>query len=390
VRSTPATLRILLIALTAACLAWGAVAALMLDQHRQGSASATGTSEPLSLAAEQMYQSLADADVTSTTGFLYGSQQPAASQQRYRADVAQASAALKQLTAAGADTSALTSGLPLYTGYVQNAITYNAAGLPAGASYMQTASEQMHLVLLPAARGIYQQENAQLQSDGSQATGLPFAVIAAVAGLVLLIAIIVAQRWLTRRTNRVLNRGLGLATLAGLLALGWLVIATAAGRGDMLTAASQGSRPAQNLAQASLASLQARGDETLNLISRTGSSGFQADFTSIAASLDAKLTGSAKHDADAWFAVNGRMQALDQTAAYTAETQLATGSSNADFGTLQTDLAGAIKQDQAAFGQHAPAARDVFTYAEISVAVLAIMMAASAAWGLTRRLTEYR
>jgi hypothetical protein len=390
VKNTPGTLKLLLIVLTTACLAWGALATLMLDQHRQGSASATGTSEPLSLAAERMYQSLADADVTTTTGFLYGSQQPVASQQRYQGDIAAASAALKELTQAGADTATLTAGLPVYTGYVQNGVTFNAVGLPAGASYIQTASEEMHLVLLPAARAIYQQENAQLQSDGSQATGLPFAAIAAVAGLALLAGLVLAQRWLTRRTNRLLNRGLGLATLAGLVALVWLAVSILAGRSDMLTAASQGSQPAQTLAQASLGALQARGDETLNLISRTGSSGFQADFATIAASLDAKLTGTAKQDADAWFTVNGQMQTLDKQSDYTAETKLATGSSATDFTRLQDDLAGSITQDQSTFGQHAPAARNVFTFAEIAVAVLAIIMAASAAWGLTRRLTEYR
>ena len=109
-----------------------------------------------------------------------------------------------------------------------------------------------------------------------------------------------------------------------------------------------------------------------------------------AASLDAKLTGTAKRDADSWFAVNDRMQALDDQAAYNQETQVATGSSAAAFGKLQDDLAVAIANDQAVYSQHAPAARDVFTFAEIAAAVLAIMMAASAAWGVTRRLTEYR
>jgi len=389
-RSTPTTLRLLLIALTTACLAWGAVAALMLDQHRTAAASATATSEPLSLAAQRMYQSLADADVTVTTGFLFGSQQPPASLDRYRGDIGDASAALKQLSQAGADTTALTTGLPVYTGYVQNGVTLNAVGLRAGASFMQTASEQMHLVLLPAARAIYQQENAQLQADGSQATGLPFAVVAAVAGLLLLGTLVAAHRWLTRRTHRVLNQGLLAGTVAGLVALAWLAVAISTGRGDMLSAASQGSRPAQNLAQVSLASLQARGDETLNLISRTGSAEFQSDFGTIAATLDSKLTGSTKADADAWFTVNSQMQTLDKASDYTGETKLATGDSQTRYGALQQDLTAAISHDQAAFSQHAPAARDAFTYAEIAVAVLAIMMAASAAWGVTRRLTEYR
>ena len=68
--TTPGKVRLIRAGLVAACLAWGALAALMVSQHASAAREATATSEPLSLAAQQMYHSLADADVTASTGYL--------------------------------------------------------------------------------------------------------------------------------------------------------------------------------------------------------------------------------------------------------------------------------------------------------------------------------
>lgn len=120
--TTPGKVRLIRAALVAACLAWGALAALMVSQHASAAGEATAASEPLSLAAQQMYQSLADADVTASTGYLYGRTPPFAYRQRYQRDIAAASADLKAVTAAGggpavgASLSTLSADLPVYTG----------------------------------------------------------------------------------------------------------------------------------------------------------------------------------------------------------------------------------------------------------------------------------
>ena len=98
--TTPGKVRLTWAGLVLACLAWGALAALMADQHASAASEAVVTSEPLSLAAQQMYQSLADADVTASTGYLYGRTPPFAYRQRYQADIAAATADLKAVTAA--------------------------------------------------------------------------------------------------------------------------------------------------------------------------------------------------------------------------------------------------------------------------------------------------
>jgi hypothetical protein len=404
-RSTPGTLRLLLVALVVLCLGWGVLAALTVEQHASAVSDAVGSSEPLSLDAQRMYQSLADADVTVSTAYLYGANQPFSDRQRYQRDIAAAAADLRMVTAASgdgpvrADLTTLNAALPVYTGYVED----GEVGQPAGGSFLQVASEEMHLTLLPAAHDVYAQENAQLTAAGAQATGLPMAVIAAVACVIVLFVLFRTQRWLAGRTHRTVNSGLFVATLAGVAALVWLVAATAAGRSDLLTATQHGSAPAQTLAQADIGALQARGDEAMNLISRTGDTGFQADFHTISAQLDSQLTaaapgtasvGQARTDADAWFSANGQMQTLDAAYNYGAETQLAIGtgpgSSATVFGRLTTDLSNAIAADQATFTANAPAGKSAFETLEIAVIVLALIMAAGSSLGVSRRIAEYR
>ena len=67
--TTPGKVRLIRLGLVIACLGWGALAALMVGQHASAAGDAASVSEPLSLDAQQMYQSLANADVTASTGY---------------------------------------------------------------------------------------------------------------------------------------------------------------------------------------------------------------------------------------------------------------------------------------------------------------------------------
>jgi hypothetical protein len=410
--TTPGKVRLIRVGLVLACLAWGALAALMVNQHASAAGEAAATSEPLSLAAQQMYQSLADADVTASTGYLYGRTPPFAYRQRYQRDIAAASADLKAVTAAsggpsgaiGASLSTLSADLPVYTGYVEDGQTYNSLGYPAGGSFLEVASEQMHLTLLPAARDVYAYENARLAAASARATGLPLAVVTLAAGIAVGLFLFRSQRWLSRRTHRTFNVGLLLASAAAAVALIWIAVALLGGRSDLLRATGHGSMPAETLAQADIAALQARGDETLNLISRTGDTDFQSDFRTAQERLSTLLTSAesqsaagavtsvtaARQDAGSWFAVNQQAQKLDKALDYGAETRLVIGSGQTLFGHLEADLDAAIRADQAVFADRAAAGSGAFTGLAPGIAVLALAMAAGCAWGLSRRLAEYR
>jgi hypothetical protein len=92
--STPGKVRLIRMGLVIACLGWGALAALMVAQRASAAGDATSVSEPLSLDAQQMYQSLADADVTASAGYLYGRIQPFPGRQRYEHDTATAAGSI--------------------------------------------------------------------------------------------------------------------------------------------------------------------------------------------------------------------------------------------------------------------------------------------------------
>lgn len=417
--TTPAALRMLSVALVLLSLGWGALAGWTVSQHSSAASAVVHTDQPLALAAQQMYRSISDADVTATSAFLSSSQPPLTTLQRYRADIATAAAELTTLNGAGqgnrqliAAIAAVSAGLPTYTGYVAQAQAEYALGYPlTGGSFLQVASEQAHLVLLPAAKTIYTLQDDALTSTGSQATAVLPVVVALVLAVIIGIALIRAQRWLTRRTHRVFNLGLLAASAALIISAVWLVATFAVARSDLTRGIDHGSSPASTLAQASIEVQQARGDEILNLISRTGATSFEQDYESVRAQIGpgsgtllttaasasqgqaADQVEAAAHDATTWYAVNDQVYRLDLTAAYAAETNLVigtgAGSSAAGFDQLENDISAAIAADNAAFQTSATAGANAYGPLEDAVIVAALLMAGGCALGIGRRIREY-
>jgi hypothetical protein len=417
--TTPGKLRLLLAGLVVLCLVWGAVTEWVVIQRASAASDVAGTSEPLSLDGQQIYQSLSDADATAATAFLSGGLEPLAVRSRYQADIAQAASRLESATTAAghsgarADLVTLSTDLPVYTGEVETARADNRLGLPLGAAYLREASTLMRGTLLPAARGVSIEANARLAASDAQTTGLPTAAVALVAAILAGYLLYRAQRWLSRRTHRVVNYGLLAASVTGIVALLWLITALVVARGDLLQARDQGSAPVEALAQADIAALQAHADESLTLIDNGGDDTFQADFTAVqkklgpgpgtlltAAAADAGgspgagFASAAGTDATAWYAAHQKLRALDDNGLHSQAVQSATGSGAADsgtlFGHLNSALTSAIAADQAAFESHAAAGRDATGGLEAGVIVLSLIMAAGCAWGITRRLAEYR
>ncbi len=277
---------------------------------------------------------------------------------------------------------------------------------------MQVASEHMHLTLLSAARSIYASANSRLAAQSAQATGLPWIVVALVLSAGVGFTLYRVQRWLSQRMRRTINYGLLLASAAMTVTAVWLLIAYAVARGDLQHAEHHGSTPAQALAQASITAQRARGDQILNLISRSGSASFQGDFTAaqrqvgpgpstLLASAAAASTGEAAAQvaaagraAAAWYTISDRAFGLDVAANYAAETSLVigsgAGSSAAGFARLEADISRAIAADQSVFSAGATAGAGAFNGLEAAFVLAAVLMAAGCTWGLYRRLAEYQ
>ncbi len=415
--TTPAKLRVVLTALLAVSLAWGAVAAWTVAGRTSAADNVVAISEPLSLDAQQLYRALSDADATEAAAFLSGGLEPLALRTRYEADIAQAARRLEAATAAAGQSTAtsrlatLSAGLPVYTGLVESARADNRLGLPLGAAYLREASGLMRGTLLPAARDLYAQENAQLAAADHQATAVPYAAL--VVAVVAVLLLFGTQRWLARRTKRIVNPGLLVATVAMLAALVWLVTALAVARAHLVAASDRGSVPVEAVARADIAVLQAHADESLTLIDRSGDDSFQQDFVSVEKRLGpgrgslltdaalaargspgAALAAAGLQVAPAWFTAHLRVRSLDDGGRYTAAVRLAVGNGRPDsavlFARLDGDLTGAIRADQASFRSAALAGRDALTGLQAGMISLCLLMAAGCAWGISRRLAEYR
>jgi hypothetical protein len=422
--ATPTRLGLLLAVLIVFSLAWGVLAGLTASQHASAAADVVAVSEPLSLDAEQIYTSLSDAGATAASAFLAGGLEPVKARQRYQEDITQAaikieaasalvgsSAARTQLpgqlakrtaaadAAIGDDLAILSGQLPVYADEVGTARADNRLGLPLGAAYLREASELLRTKLLPAAGDIYTRESALLTSSSAQATGLPLVLVAVLVGLGIGYVLVRSSRWLARHTHRMVNYGLLLTALAGLVSLVWLAGAFALGRADLLHAQQQGSVPAQAFARAEVAALQAHADESLTLIDNSGEDSYQQDFEVQAKALGPgpgsllTATGSSEAvaQAQAWYQAHKALRAQDDAGNHaTAVTSAQTGAAAQAFRKLSTTLSEGITTHQATFDSSARNGRDAFTGLAIGMVVAALVMVAGCAWGLSRRLAEYR
>jgi hypothetical protein len=408
----------------------GTVAALaglvaVTDAARRASlVQQVGTgSGPLTVQAQQLYRSLSDADATAAAAFLSSGAEPAALRDRYQVDIAAASAALATATATREGDSVaiaqIAQSLPVYTGLVETARTYNRLNLPVAGAYLKEASGLMRDRLLPAANQLYQADSVRLAADRDAASALPWLAILLI--LLTLAGLVVAQVYLVRRTQRLINIGLATATAAGLVALIWLSASWIGVAANLTAGHRDGSEQVALVANARIAALQARADEALTLVARGSGAEFEKTFvvnmTALAgadgaggllAQARARATDPAVGDALAaaakaaadWRAVHQKLRGLDDGGQYPQAVQLANGdpgiaggdpaSAASAFNRVDEALANAINRANATFDDRARAADAATTGAAIGLAILTVVLVAGLIVGLQQRIAEYR
>jgi hypothetical protein len=419
--TTPGRLRLLLAGLVLLSLAWGALATFTAVQYASATSGVVTAREPLSLDAQRIYSKLSDANDAATTAFLSGGIEPAAARQRYLADIAAAGAGIENATAQGeagtagaaADLSTLAGQLPAYSGEIQTARADNRLGLPLGAAYLREASALMRNTLLVNSKDLYSAENASLSGTSAQATGLPLVCVTGAAGLLVVFLLYLASRWLRGRTNRVLNVGLVAAGTVAVVSLAWLAVAYAGGRSDLLAAQARGSATVEAVAQVGIAAQEAHADESITLIDNTGDDTYQGDYLSKMQALGpgpgtlltvaqtaasgtpaAPAVAAAVSDAGAWAAAHKTVRSLDNMGSHSKAVASVLGTGPGDAGTsyarLSHDLSTALDSDQAVFDSTARSAASAYTGLQAGLTAAGLIMAAACAWGLSRRLVEYR
>jgi hypothetical protein len=421
-RTSPTKLRSVLAGLVLLSLAWGALGGWVAASHSSAADTLATADERYSLDARHLYQALADADATITAAFLASSEPSLNQLERYDQDLTTASGDLATLQAAGGGQagnsqvtgalSKLSGGLAAYNGYVADATSEYAMGFPlTGGSFLQVASEEAHLALLPAASTVYTRENAVLNAASGQATELPTEIAALLLAVITAVALYRTQRWLARSTNRVFSPGLVLASLLLVVSVLWLATGFLSARSDLDRGINHGSAPAQSLALASIGVQQIRGDSVLNVISRSGSASFADDFQATSKRVGpgagswltaatagqagsgsgASSVATAGQVASAWFTANAEVYKLGN---YAAERMLVIGggkgSTSAGYNALEFDLSSAIAADQAVFAAAAADGANALDPLAGVVIAASLLMAAGCGWGISRRLAEYR
>lgn len=403
---TPRRLTSMMVLLAALGLAAGLTSVVGVLQRSSTLDALTHRSGPLTVQAQELYRALSDADATAAAAFLSNGQEPPALRQRYQNDVAAASAALAEATAADGSQPTvrrLAAQLPVYTGLVETARTYNRLNLPVGAAYLREASALMRTDLLVAAKALYDTESAQQDADRRTASQFPWVTVPLF--LLMLAGLVYAQRFLTRRTNRLLNAGLLGATLAAVIAFGWVALSWAGVRNDLYAAQRDGSNQVHQLAQARIDALQARADEALTLVARGNGADFEKDYTSSHDALRAILTDargaatdpavrsaadSALSHVDSWDAAHKKVRGADDGGQYSDAVSLALGSDADAFNAADAALAKGIGLTNGTFGQRANAAAGDLDGAAVGLTVLAVVMLAGLIFGFQQRIAEYR
>ncbi|MFF8530698.1 hypothetical protein ACF07B_01670 [Streptomyces sp. NPDC015532] len=421
----PGLLRIIGAVLALLVVAFGAVTAWQMTERSAAADNVLHSSQPLSASAADIYRSLADANTTASSGFLAGGQETQETRVRYERDIR--TAAAKLITAANSSEpgspsaktiSQLNELLPEYKGLIERARANNRQGYPLGGAYLRYANEKMQREMLPKAERLYNRENQRLSADYADAKPYPWAAIA--LGLVALGALAWAQRRNYRRTNRVLNQGMAAATAASLGVLLWLTVGHTVARSGLNESYDHGVRSLNVLHSAQIASLKARGNENLTLVSRGAETKTLPDKSSVdlydydfdrdmkaltqglaeAADLADDRSGEkpvqvATASMKVWVQRHAEAREADNNGEYQLALDRVIGSADKKptgecFDAVDENLKDALTHEQSEFQQAANNGLGAMTGLPVGAAVLAVLAGAGAVLGIGRRLSEYR
>jgi hypothetical protein len=395
------------------------IAGLATARHRSALLSdITGVSGPLSVDAQDLYRSLSDADATAANAFLTNGVEPAELRRRYLDDIARATAALTVALRDADDGDAarlavLADQLPVYTGLVETARSYNRLGVPLGAAYLQEASGLMRQTLLPAAQDLFDSAQRRLIAAQRDAAGFPWAVL--LLGVVTIASLVAAQVLVARRTHRIFNVGLVAASLVAVISLGWSSTALVLAARQVETGHREGSALVSLLADARRAGLRARADEALTLIARGNGAAFEKDFDAVLTDLigpdgtggllgsalsqaptaaDRAFIEDARGQARRWRDLHDKVRELDDSGEYpkaiTAATDTGPESLSTAFGALDAAMTGALASTNERVGRHAGRADSALGGLEAALVLLTGGLMVAVIMGIRPRIGEYR
>ena len=415
---TPTRLWMLLVTAVTAVLTVSLVTAFSLAGRESTATSTAQSTEALYVDAQDLAYNLADANATATTSLLVGRHAPGQFNERYDADLTEAEdllASTSQHVAGDAyalgQLKLVGEQIPVYTGLIGQALAddrLGAAGASAADSSLDQASALLTGSLLFETNNVILEEQAATVQGTASADTFPWWVL--LFGLLGFVAVRIAGRRVARISNRRLNPGLLGATIVVLGLIAWSLFAwggagieTNSSNYDFTGVSETQSQLSQLSATETYMALQLidhgsdkGADEKGAKAALAGADPDLSEVTSSSATAVADAQGAFSTYSDCVLtAVNLAAGGQYQQATTTAVGSGANGGESgceAEAETVRGDVAGIFDQSQAHFtadmsslaGQYAGSGA-----LPVPIA-LGVLGAAAAAYGVNRRLAEYR
>ncbi len=388
-----------------------------------GLSGRSSTAEHTGQATEQLYQdvqelsyALADANATAANALLIGPVAPKVDTDRFGSDITlveqRLSDASQRVTGdatASSQLDDLAVRVPQYSQWIGEALANNRFGFPVAGAYLRLASQMYTGQMLGEVQAVIAEEQAATQDGMSSASSPDWLTI--VVCVLAFIALAVVGRMLARASKRRLNLGVLGAALAVLALLLWTCVAAVGSSSAVDDAHTDFSQVmlAQNgnselsLAETYVALQQIdRGED----VGQVGGDDQQhavkvlADLTEIGKGFTGKGSGAVSADvhklvacADSGIelAADGQYQKAI-TATVGTEQDLASGCETAAAKAVRDDFDNVTNASQARYAADMSRARSWYGGGAALALALAVGLlgAVAAAWGLNRRLAEYR
>lgn len=272
-RTTPELLRAMSVGIAVLAVAFGVVAFVAARGTSATTISIRDNDGPVLVSLQTLGASLAEADAAATAAFLSGEDEDPRARSAYLAALDRSVATVESIASllenddldAHTDLARTAQAVTTYAANVEAARTAVIAGLPDSDDRLLTAIDQLDTRVTSARLDVAARATASF-NDAEATQSSVLRPIAVVIGLLLLAALVGAQLWLTRRTRRLLNPPLVLATVAALAGVVWFGLATGAAVDRTATARSEAFDGIQNTAELQRQGLAARSASTVAAI----------------------------------------------------------------------------------------------------------------------------
>ena len=270
-RTTPGVYRLWSIVVAVALAVSALTATVSASAMKSGTHRAETNSGPVLVAVQSLVSDLAEADAAATAAFLSGANEDPEQRRLYEQAVTRAEEQIEDIASLAGNDAATHAALQTisvnvtrYSGLVEAGRAGNKAGTVGATPFLAQAVALMNSTIQTDAAKLTSATQARWSRDQSHRTkGYPAAVIVAA---VTLLALVVAQVGMARRSRRILNLPLVAGTALVAIMLAWLVVGVIRTGHDIASARVHGYDSIVLTSQLQTTAFGSKSDDTLALI----------------------------------------------------------------------------------------------------------------------------